>query len=77
MRADDCYREKMEEDKLECFETMLELYQEEEFGYQKKASMIMDVLRDYLARRHYEDKKKRDAEFRKLQNDLRKEGWGI
>lgn len=51
MRADDCYREKMEEEKLECFETMLELYQEEGFGYQKKASMIMDVLRDYLLRR--------------------------
>lgn len=45
----------LDEEKLERFETILELYQEEGLGYQKKASMIMDVISDFLNYRHIGD----------------------
>lgn len=47
---DDSYREMLEQEKIEAFDRILDLYQDDE-SYQKRASRIMDVVRDFLLRR--------------------------
>lgn len=47
---DDSYREMLEQEKIEAFDRILDLYQDDE-SYQKRASRIMDVVRNFLLRR--------------------------
>ena len=52
-RMNDEYSSYEEERKIECFDYIIDIYQEKELSWQKRASMIMSVIWDYLNYRTY------------------------
>lgn len=49
-RQDEAWESHVEERKLECFDLIIDIFQDKELSYQKRASMICDVIREYLWR---------------------------
>ena len=49
----DTRQEFIEEEKIELFDRMFDIWMDKELSYQKRAAMICDVLRDYALRRYH------------------------
>lgn len=54
MKNDNDYREYIEREKIDCFDRIVDIWLEKELSWQKRASMIIDVVKDYLMMRGME-----------------------
>lgn len=52
-RMRDEYDSYLEEKKIEFFDIILDIYQDKELTYQKRASMILSILSEYLDYKAY------------------------
>ncbi len=53
MRSDDEYRAFLEREKIESFDRIVEIWQEKDLSWQKRASIMIDIVKEYLDTRGF------------------------
>lgn len=53
MRSDDEYRAYLEREKIESFDRIVDTWQEKDLSWQKRASIMIDIVKEYLDTRGF------------------------